>query len=135
MFEVLFVGVFDSEIIDNACEAYGLTFMFPKSRCDRDRCISMWLQELDKPIISNAPRLWEAIHAVSHLDICTSFTDEAVDVVFLHDALRDELEGDAHIHVVFLVQGCSQVEILQIDQTESCIWCGKNTVELCFDRG
>ncbi len=96
--------------------------MFLKARCDFDLLVAVLVELLFGEILHEDACLWKTIHALLYFDIdCAIIVSQVFEVVGF-DKIRREV-ADFHPHVFQLVNGCVEVEILQIDDAVACVLC------------
>jgi hypothetical protein len=79
--------------------------VLPESRCDGDGCVSMWFEELGEAVVCEATSLWEAIHAFLNLHVDKAVVDELGELLFVHDGVGDDGDGNAHVGIVLRFHG------------------------------
>ncbi len=57
---------------------------------------------------------------------------QIVELIMLHDALREGSEGDPHVCIILLRHWGAQVEVLEVAHHASSIWGGQDAVEKEF---
>ena len=126
-----FVSEHDAEIVDDEAEDEVGGIMFPQARSNGDRGIAMWRKEFGEAVISNAASLGKAVHPFADLDVDVVMMDERCKLVFCHDRVGDDGDGDAHVLV--LLHGRVEIEILEVGSRETGIGCGDHAIEEYLD--
>ncbi len=122
MVGVLPPNVLDAKVIDTESDQERPPVMFPKAQCDVALLVAMLVQSFFEEILCMDARLQETIHALLYFDVdCTVVSSQVIEVVGF-DKIGREV-ADLHVHVFWLVHGCVEVEILQVNGVIVCILC------------
>jgi hypothetical protein len=100
-----FVGVFDTNVINNKSKDKIRVGVFPQSRCDRHRDVAMWGKECGEAIICNSSSLGEAVHSFADFDIDMVAMHKRRQLVFGHNEFRDDRDRNLHIFILGCASG------------------------------
>lgn len=75
--------VFYTKVIDCKCELYGLSGVFPESRCMWDLVVTGQAESLFEELVGQDASLWEAIDCFATLDIDISIFRMLVEVILV----------------------------------------------------
>jgi hypothetical protein len=106
--------------------------MFVKDRCDFASLVAVLVESFFEEILRKDTRLLETIHALLYFDIdCTAVNSQVFEVVEF-DKIGWYVT-DFHAHVFWLVHGCVEVEILQINGAVAWVLYWDDTAEMKLD--
>ena len=91
----------------------------------------MGFKEFSEAVISNAASLWKAVHPFADLNVDVVIMDERCKIVLGHDRVGDDVDGDAHVFVLF--HGRVEIKILEVDSHEASIGCGDDAIKEYLD--
>jgi len=76
--------------------------------------------------------LGEPVHATTDFHINMTIVHQIVELIMLHDALREGGKGDLHVCIILRRHWGTQVEVLEVAHHASSIWSGQDAVEKEF---
>ena len=126
-------NVFHSKVINYEGEMDWSGVVFPEARGVAAWPVAMFGQSFGQKFLCNHSGLWKSIHSTANFHVDFTIVDLVHEVVFIDDFLWDHLDGQEHVLVSF--HGCTQVEILDVNAHEFCMWCGDYAVEGHFGSG
>jgi hypothetical protein len=96
--------------------------MFPKARHDLALLVAVLVESFFEEILCKDARLWETAHYLLYFDIDGTIVIGQVCEVVEFDEIGREF-AEFHAHEFWLVNGCFEVEILQINDAVVCVLC------------
>jgi len=114
---VLYVGDFNTEIVDDEAENNTLPDVTPEARGVLALVVALCGQLLFEELVGDDAGLGEAVHSFLNFNVHPSlFVDQVPEFVFFNDFFRDDVESEAH---VFRIGHRSvEVEVGQFDAKE-----------------
>ena len=115
MGDIVFIEVFDSEVVNYKGETDGPPIVSPESWGELALTVSCDNQPFFEEFLCNDSCLGEPVHAASsnfaeHVPVVVDLLQE---IEFFNDVLEEE--GNIHSEVFVALHGCHQIEIFNID--------------------
>jgi hypothetical protein len=126
-----FVSKHDAEVIDDEAEDEVRGIMLPQAQSNGDGGIAMWCKEFGEAVISNTASLGKAVHPLADLNVDVVMMDERCKLVLGHDGVGDDGNRDAH--VLILLHGHVEIEVLEVDSHKVSIRCGDHAIKEYLD--
>jgi len=132
---ILLVGVLDGKVINDQGKSNGSCLVAPEAGCDCAWHVPMGCQELLKLHVGEESGLREAIHAALNLNIDMAMVDQTVELVMVHDFVREHGHRDVHVGVVLGLHWCAQIKIFEVVHHALGVGSGDDTVKEDLDCG
>ena len=129
-FGIRTLSVADTKVIDNKGKDQVGVVVAPKARRDGLGTVTMGSKTFDKLVIGDLASLGKAVHALTDFKVDESIVNKFGDVIHIPDAFGNKFDGDAHVFVSS--HRCFEVEITEINEHETAIRRGDDTVEQAF---
>ena len=127
---IVFVVVFDTEVVYHQGEVDRARSVGPEARGVLARVVAMCSEAFDEQLLCNHTSLGQTIHAATNFNVDFAIMDLVHEVVLVDDFLRDDVNVEEHVFVAF--HWCPQVKVFNIDTHEFGIGSGGNAVEEDF---
>ncbi len=90
--------------------------------------INMWGKTFLQELVGKDSGLGESPDSLVHLEVDVSSNDFGIEVIFVDDPRRKEIDG--HFHVLVMVEGCCKVEVSNVEAHVLCFWGAEDTVPM-----
>jgi hypothetical protein len=91
----------------------------------------MWFKEFSEAVVSDGAGMWKTVHPFADLNVDVVMMDERCKLVLSHDGVRDD--GDRDAHVLILLHGRVEIEVLEVNSNEVSIRCGDHAIKEYLD--